>query len=130
MKTPKVLFAYLLISGLLLAFIGGATLLMPTTMKQNAGIDLMGNVSILNDIRASSALLFTLAIVILSGLWSSKFRNTATLLAFLTFLSIGIGRLLSIFIDGSPVDGLVKATGLEFILGILGLILYNTYKNR
>lgn len=130
MKNSNLLKTFLVISGLLLTFIGGATLLIPATMKADAGIDISGNINMLNDTRAFSALLLFFAILIVSGAFVKKLTYTATVVSFLLFLSIGIGRLISILLDGMPSDGLTKATVLEFVLGILGLILFNLYRKK
>ena len=130
MKNSKVLKIYLGLSGLLLTFIGGSTLLMPVEMKGSAGIDVAGNISVLNDIRAASALLLAFAILTLLGAFAKKLRYTSTLVATLLFLSLGIGRVISIVADGMPVDGLVKATGLEFVLGIAGAIFFAIYREK
>ena len=124
MKNSKVLKGFLIISGLLLTFIGGATLLMPVAMKTGSGINIAGNISVINDTRASSALLLAAALLIISGAFSRKLVFTSSLISFILFLSIGIGRIISIVTDGMPVDGLVKATGLELVLGITGAILF------
>lgn len=130
MKNSNVLKAYLIVSGLLLTFIGGSTLVAPVEMKAGAGIDIAGNINVLNDVRAFSALILTFALTILLGVFNKKLTYTSTLISSLLFLSLGIGRLLSILLDGMPVDGLVKATGLEFILGIVGIIFFALYKNK
>ncbi|MTI32141.1 DUF4345 domain-containing protein [Xanthovirga aplysinae] len=130
MKNSKVLKTFLIISGLLLTFIGGTTLMMPVEMKAGAGIDIAGNISVINDVRASSALILAIAILTIIGAFKKNLTYTSSLVSFLLFLSIGAGRLLSILQDGMPVDGLVKATGLEFILGITGAILFTIYREK
>lgn len=130
MKDSKALKAFLIISGLLLTFIGGATLFIPVEMKTGAGIDIAGNISVINDVRASSALILGIALLTLLGAFQKGLTFTSTLAATLLFLSLGVGRLISILIDGMPVDGLVKATGLEFVLGIAGMILFIVFKEK
>lgn len=130
MKNSKVLTAFLIVAGLLLAFIGGSTLLMPVEMKAGAGIDLAGNISVLNDTRASAALLFAVAILTFLGAFRENLKFTSTLVSSLLFLSLGVGRLLSILLDGMPVEGLLGATVLEFVLGITGAILFTTFRNK
>ncbi|OJJ14629.1 hypothetical protein BKI52_42125 [marine bacterium AO1-C] len=130
MKNSKVLKGFLILSGLLLTFIGGATLFMPVAMKASAGINIAGNISVINDTRASSALLMVAALLIISGAFSRKLAFTSSLLSVIIFLSIGIGRIISIISDGMPVDGLVKATGLELVLGVTGAILFKVYQDK
>ncbi len=127
MKNSKALNAFLIISGLLLTLIGGATLFAPETVKAASGVDLAGNISVLNDIRASAALILSMALLVIMGAFVKRLTFTSSLVAFLLFLSLGLGRLISILADGMPVDGMVKATGLEFILGILGAFFF--FKN-
>ncbi|MEL6675421.1 MAG: DUF4345 domain-containing protein [Bacteroidota bacterium] len=130
MKDSKVLKAYLIVAGLLLAFIGGATLLMPVALKTGSGIDIAGNINVINDVRASSALLFSLAVVMLTGAFSPKLTYTASLLSAVLFLALGTGRVVSILADGMPVEGLIGATGLEFVLGIVGAILFIRFQEK
>ena len=130
MQNSKVLKAYLIIAGLLLTFIGGATLFSPVMMKGSAGIDIAGNISVINDTRAASALILSVAILTLLGTLISKLTYTSSLVSTLLFLSLGAGRVLSIFLDGMPVDGLVKATGLEFFLGLIGATLFIRFQDR
>ncbi|MDY8137345.1 DUF4345 domain-containing protein [Aquimarina sp. 2201CG5-10] len=130
MKNSKVLKTYLVISGLLLSFIGGTTLFIPIKMKGSAGIDIAGNISVINDVRAFSTLILAIAILTLLGAFLKKLTYTSSLVSFLLFLSLGIGRVISILIDGMPVGGLVKATALELVLGTIGAILFLTYQRK
>lgn len=70
MKNSKVLKVYLFVSGLLLTVIGTLTTFSPIKIKANEGIELAGNASALNDVRAFGMLL--LAIAILSLIASFK----------------------------------------------------------
>lgn len=130
MKNSKVLKAFLIISGLLLIFIGGAQLLFPVEMKAGSGINIAENISVINDVRASSALILTIAILTILGAFVKKLTFSSSLVSFLLFLSLGVGRVISLLLDGMPVDGLVGATVLEFILGITGAILFTLYQKK
>ncbi|BDD12667.1 hypothetical protein FUAX_50990 (plasmid) [Fulvitalea axinellae] len=124
MKNSKALKIYLLVAGALLAFIGGSTLAMPVAMKAGVGIDIAGSVSVINDTRAFGAQLLAFGLLTVSAVFVNRLSYTATLVSSLIFLSLGIGRALSLTLDGMPVDGLVKATVLEFVLGLIGLVLF------
>jgi hypothetical protein len=130
MKKSKVLSAYLTLSGLLLTVIGGSTLLMPVVVKASSGIDLAGNVNLLNDVRGGGALLLALALTTLVGAFSNLMRFTSTLLSVILFLSIGIGRIFSIVADGMPVESLIKATVVEFVVGSIGIALFLIHKEK
>ena len=123
MTKTRLLKIYLAVAGLLLTAIGGSTLIMPETMKASSGIDLANNISLLNDVRASAGLILGLALLSITGAFSAKLRFTSGLTTTLLFFSLALGRAISILVDGMPFDGMVKATGLELILGIVGLIL-------
>ncbi|WP_412986036.1 DUF4345 domain-containing protein [Pontimicrobium sp. IMCC45349] len=124
MNTSKILKIYLFISGLILTAIGSLTIFNPINIKANEGIEIAENASALNDVRSFGMLLLATALLSFLGSFKSPFRKSAAISTFLLFLSLGLGRLLSIFLDGMPSDGMVKATGLEIILGMLGLILF------
>ena len=126
MNNSKILKGYLFVSGLILTVIGGLTTFNPITIKANEGIEIAGNASALNDVRSFGMLLLATALLSFLGSFKSSFRKPATISTFLLFLSLGLGRSLSILLDGMPSDGMVKATGLEIILGLIGLTLFIT----
>ena len=80
--------------------------------------------------RAAAGLILTMGLISLTGVFSKQVTFTAALVLPLAFLSLGIGRIVSIIGDGMPVDAMVKATGFEFILGIAGLIIFLIYRNK
>lgn len=123
MNSSKILKIYLFVSGLILLVIGSLTTFNPITIKANEGIEIAGNASALNDVRSFGVLLLAMAALAIIGSLKQPLRKSASVSTFLLFLSLGIGRLLSIMLDGMPSDGMVKATGLEIILGLVGLIL-------
>jgi hypothetical protein len=45
-------------------------------------------------------------------------------------IGIGIRRVVSILIDGMPVDGLIKTTVVEFTIGIIGIVMLLKYKDN
>lgn len=130
MKNSKAVKIYLVISGLLLTFVGGATLLMPVELKASAGMELAGDINALNDVRGFSALLLGFAMLALFGAFAKHLTYTSTLTSTLLFLTLAIGRVISFIVDGIPVEGLVKATVLEVIFGLAGAILFGIYRNK
>ncbi|WP_109832271.1 DUF4345 domain-containing protein [Reichenbachiella versicolor] len=128
MQKSKALKTYLIVSGILLTVIGGATLAIPVDMKASAGIDIAGNISVINDVRGTGALILGIALITIIGAFNQKLTYTSSIISALLFVSIGIGRLTSIALDGMPVDGLLKATGLELVLGLIGVILFTRSK--
>jgi len=130
MKNSKPLKVILFISGLLLMIIGSAILFAPVVFSARNGIELGGNISLLNDTRAAGASLLASGFVILLGAFIQKLAYTSVLVAIIAFLSYAIGRIFSIAIDGTPTEGLIKATVVELIIGLLNVFVLYKYKNK
>ncbi|MFT5844438.1 MAG: hypothetical protein ACI8QW_000298 [Saprospiraceae bacterium] len=109
MKNSKVLKGFLIISGLLLIFVGGSILFNPVGFTAKNGIDLGGNISLLNDVRSSGSLFLLIGVFILLGSFIQKLIYTSSFLVIIGYLGVGFGRVVSILSDGMPADGLIKA---------------------
>ncbi|WP_075342384.1 DUF4345 domain-containing protein [Tenacibaculum agarivorans] len=130
MNSLKFLKIYLFVSGLLLSIIGTLTAFNPVKIKANEGIEIAGNASALNDVRSFGILLIATAILAFSGALKTFFTKTASIAIPLLFIALGVGRIISIILDGMPSDGMAKATVLEIILGTIGIALYSINKNK
>lgn len=133
MKNSKVLKTILLISGFIASAIGATILFLPGTFYASYGITLGGNVSLLNEIRASGGALLASGLLIMSGAFVDKMALTAAVVSTLLYLSYGLSRVLSIAIDGVPVEGLLQAAVLEIVIGlacIFALIQYSEKQNE
>lgn len=126
-KTSRI---YLFISGLILTGIGGLTSFSPILIKAKVGIDVAGNINSLNDIRSFGMLLLATASLFFLGSFKSSLRKSAIISSFLLFLSLGLGRILSIALDGMPSIEMIKGTGLEIFLGVVGLIILILSNNK
>lgn len=128
MKNSKALKTILLISGFIASAIGATILFSPGIFYASYGITLGGNVNLLNEIRASGGALLASGLLIMSGAFVDKMAFTAAVVSTLLYLSYGLSRVLSIVIDGVPVEGLLQAAVLEIVIGlacIFSLILYS-----
>jgi hypothetical protein len=130
MKNSKVLKGYLFLFGFMLTGLGGMLLFNAIDFKMGQGIDLSGDVNLLNDVRASGALLMGSGITILLGIFISGLTFTSTVISILVFLTYGIGRAVSIGIDGMPADDLIKATVVEFVIAGIGVFMLIKYRNN
>ena len=119
MKNSKVLKTILLISGLIATGVGGAILFLPVAFHAISGIELGGNISLLNEIRAAGDALLAMGILIVSGAFVAKLIFTSTVVSTLLYLSYGLSRFLSIAIDGMPAEVLVQVTVLEMVIGLV-----------
>jgi hypothetical protein len=130
MKNSKVLKTILLVSGFILTGIGGAILFMPMALFASNGIDLGGNISLLNEIRPPGGALLASGLLIMSGAFVTKMTFSAAVLTILVYLSYGISRILSMAIDGIPAKGLVMATVVEIIIGLVGIFAFLKYREN
>jgi hypothetical protein len=121
MKNSKVLKTVLFFSGLIATGIGGAILLIPTAFYATYGINLGGDISMLNEIRTPGGSLLAAGILIISGAFVASLTFTSAVIAALIYLSYGVSRILSIGIDGMPSEGLVQATAFEIVIGVVCL---------
>lgn len=130
MKNSNVIKVILFISGLIAASIGGAVLFMPTAFYAANGIELGGNVSLLNEIRASGGALLVVGILIISGCFITRLRFTAIVVSALLYLAYGLSRILSFVIDGIPSEGLVQAAGLEIFIGLVCVMVFVKHREQ
>lgn len=119
MKNSTTLKVILIISGLIATGIGGAILFVPTAFYATNGIELDGNISLLNEIRAPGGALLASGILIMLGAFVAKLTFTSLVVSTLLYLSYGISRIASIAMDGIPVEGLVQAAALEMAIGLV-----------
>lgn len=130
MKNSKVLKTILIISGLIATGIGGAILFTPATFFATNGIELGSNISLLSEIRAPGGALLASGILIMSGAFVAKLTFTSTLIFTMIYLCYGISRILSMAIDGMPAEGLVMATVVEIIIGLVGIFALLKYREN
>jgi len=130
MKNSKVLKTVLIISGLVLTGVGGAILFIPGAFFATNGIDLGENISLLNEIRPPGGALLASGIVIMLGAFVAKLTFTSAVISIVMYLSYGISRVLSIAIDGMPAEGLVMATVIEIIIGLVGVLALLKYQEH
>jgi hypothetical protein len=130
MKNSNVLKAVLIISGLVLTGVGGAILFIPGTFFATNGIDLGENIGLLNEIRSPGGALLASGLVIMLGAFVAKLTFTSAVISIVMYLSYGISRILSIAMDGMPAEGLVLATVVEIIIGLVGVFALLRYRER
>ena len=129
MKTPIMLKIILGICGLVAMAIATKILFSPECFYAANHINLHHNVNLLSEIRAPATALFVYGLVIFLGVFITQLTLTSTLLSTLLYFSYGIGRILSMVLDGQPIDNLVVAAGIEILLGIVSLVCLVKYVN-
>ncbi|KAB1151413.1 DUF4345 domain-containing protein [Tenacibaculum aiptasiae] len=111
------------LSGSLLLFVGLMRLSNPIkTYLKNSGIKLEKDTNLLNEMRGISGVMLLGGIIILLGIIVSKLTFTSFVVAILIFLGFGIGRVLSIKLDGKPNKLIIQGLISEFVLATLNII--------
>jgi hypothetical protein len=130
MENSKSLKIILFVSGLFLVAIGGAILFAPIAFTARNGIELGENISLLNDTRAAGAALFVGGFVILLGDFIQKLSYTSLIVSIISYLGYAFGRIISVVFDGMPAEGLIKATVVEVIIGLVSVFALYKFKNK
>jgi len=130
MKRSKVLKTILIVSGLIASIIGAAILFAPVEFYASYGMKLGGDVSLLNELSASGGALLASGILITAGAFVDKLAFTATVVSALLYLSYGLSRIMSIAMDGMPIEGLVQAAVLEIVTGLACVFALVKYREK
>ncbi len=130
LKNSKVLKVILFSLGLILTILGLWRFISPIGYYAGSGIILPDEVNILNTVRASGGAEIGFGVLVLMGCFLQKFSFTSTVVAAILYLSFGIGRVLSIGIDGCPGNMIIIFTVFEFILGSLGIWALYHYRDQ
>ena len=112
---------FLALSGLIAAGIAVAVWTVPSAFYGSYGIDIAGDVNLINELKAPAGVLFVAGLTILAGAVRSRFTPTSMKVAAVLYLSFGASRLASFVFDGVPNDSLVAAALLEVAIGAIAL---------
>ena len=112
----------LLISGTIAIGIAVTILFAPSGFYAAYGIELGGNVSLTNELKAPAGVLFVAGLLMLAGVFRRQLMITSLVAATAIYLPYGLARLVSIGIDGMPDSGLVSAAIFEIVIGVVCLL--------
>ncbi len=113
---------FLALSGLIAAGIAVAIWTVPSAFYGSYGIDLGGDVNLINELKAPAGVLFAAGLTILAGAIKSRFIPISMKVAAILFLSFGLSRFASFAIDGLPNESLVAAALLEVAIGAIAVV--------
>lgn len=113
---------FLALSGLIAAGIAAAIWTVPSAFYGSYGIDLGGDVNLINELKAPAGILFVAGLTILAGAIRSRFTPTSMKIAAVLYLSFGVSRFSSFAIDGVPSESLVAAAVLEVAIGAIAVV--------
>lgn len=120
-------YVVLFLSGAILAFAGAMRLFKPAgsfclqTYLGTPDVQLEDDVDMLSEMRGAGALTLLTGLIVLAGLVSAQVRPTSFAIAALFFLGYGIGRTVSLAVDGKPNRDLVNGTITELLFGVLNI---------
>ena len=112
----------LLISGLVAVAIATAILFAPGAFYTGYGIEIAGNPTLANELKAPMGVLLIAGLLMLGGVVRRELATTSLSVAAVIYLSYGLSRLSSMIMDGAPHSGMVSATGVELIIGAICLL--------
>ena len=126
MKTTQVIpsiarRAFLSLGGLIAVGIAAAIWTVPAAFYGSYGIDLGGDVNLMNELKAPAGMLFAAGLAILAGAVRTSLASTSMVVAAALYLSFGASRFASFAVDGMPNDSLVAAAVLEVAIGAIAV---------
>lgn len=131
MNSNKVTRVFLVLAGLIGLSVGVGLAFTPVVMQAQYGIVIApNNISQLSETRAPGMGLLAISTIILIGAFRAGWRYLALQLSGIVFLSYGIGRLLSLAVDGMPDEGLLMAMAIELLVGIFAFIILVIQKKK
>ena len=83
-----------------------------------------------NMLKAIMCLYLGISIIWILGIWKNKYWKTATQLNILFMLSLAIGRMISILMDGFPTGGYIFGIIAEFVLGSYSIFQLKKYSQK
>ncbi|MBW1294777.1 DUF4345 domain-containing protein [Aquimarina litoralis] len=83
-----------------------------------------------NMLKANMCLYLGISWVCILGIWKTTFWKKATELNILFMLTLGIGRVLSMIVDGIPTDGYIFGVIAEIMIGFLSIYQLKKYNSK
>lgn len=130
MKTPLDLKIVLFIGAAMFLLAGSIAMLSPDSFTSRNDIDISGQISLYNDYRGMGGLLIGGGLIIMAGVFRSKMAFTSVVTATVMYLCFSGGRWLSFIIEGQPAEGLLKATVVETVVGLLSFFALIRYQKK
>ena len=109
-------------SGLVAVAIAVAILFAPAAFYAGYGIDVTGDATLANELKAPAGALLVAGLVIFAGAFRRELAVVSLTTAAVVYLSYGLSRVMSIAIDGVPHSGMVNAAGVELVIGAICLL--------
>lgn len=102
--------------------LGAAILFAPRAMHEANNVDLGNNAGLLSEIRSPGAALIAVGVLLVTGGFLRTLTAPAAIAGAVVYLGYGLGRIVSVVMDGVPSSTLVAATAAEFVIGLALLL--------
>ena len=112
----------LFLCGLIASGIAATILFAPDAFYASYGIEVGSNATLANEMKAPAGALFVAGLLMFAGVFRSRFAVISLVTATAVYLSYGLGRVISIAVDGLPHSGMVSAAGIEILIGTACLL--------
>ena len=112
----------LLLSGLVAVIIAITILLAPEAFYAGAGIEVVGDATLVNELKAPAGVLLAAGLLMLAGIFRADLAKVSLVTASVVYLSYGFARLSSMALDGLPDGALIGAASIELFIGIACLL--------
>ena len=119
----------LLLSGLVAVGIAMTILLTPEVFYSTYGIEVAGNATLVNELKAPAGALLVAGLLMLAGVFSAQLTAISLTTAAVVYLAYGVSRILSMVIDGLPNSGMVSAAAIELGIGAMCLLVLLRVRN-
>jgi hypothetical protein len=111
----------LFLSAVVAVVIAATILVAPDAFYAGYGIDVGGNATLANELKAPAGALLVAGLLMFAGVFRLDFAVISLATATAVYLSYGLGRVMSIAIDGLPHSGMVGAAVIELVIGAVCL---------
>ena len=122
--STAVLKTFLAVAGVIAVGLGTLILLVPVAFYAGYGLDLTGQVTLLNELRSHGLSLIGIGLFIMTGAVISRFATDALAVSAFFYLSYGLSRLVALTLDGWPGQGLAISCAVELVVGVIALLIY------
>ncbi len=114
----------LAVSGTVAVGIASTILFAPEAFYGSYGIDIAGNATLVNELKAPAGMLLIAGLVMFAGMFRQQHMPVSLVTATVVYLSYGLSRILSIVLDGMPDSGMVSAASIEILIGVVCLLTF------
>lgn len=127
MKESRTFTGILVVLAATLVVFGGWRLVDPVGFYAFSGLALGDDAGMLSEVRAAGGVIMVAGVVVGLGAFRHAWSHISVGVAALIFLSLGLGRLVGIALDGSPGPDVLQGMAIELALGGLALAAVFTY---